>query len=267
MKWEGIAILQKPIDKRVEVLGVPFSNVTMQEMNQIVHDFSQSETKDNLFVVTANPEIVYYAKTNDNYMTRIKAADYIIADGIGVVKAAKTLGRPLKERVPGIELMETMLEIANQQHQRVFLLGASKETVKKCKKKLKEQYPNIKFKAKHGYKDLHDYKRLQQVKKFEPDYIFVAMGYPKQESWIYYNKHHFNHTVMMGVGGSFDVFSGNVKRAPQFFIKLNLEWLYRILTDYKRLKRAVVIPLFLWEVRKQRFNERMDPHAHLADKD
>ncbi len=251
----------------IDILDVPFNNVTKNQMLSNIADFRLSDTQKNLFIVTANPEIVYYAKKHSNYMTRIKSADYIVPDGIGVIKAAKYLKTPLKERIPGIELMEEMLEMANLNNERVFLLGGTKETVKKCKKKLREQYPDIKFKSKHGYKDIHDYKTLKKIKAFDPDFVFVAMGYPKQESYIFYNQHHFEHTIFMGVGGSFDVFSGNVKRAPQLFIKLNLEWLYRIMTDFRRFKRAVAIPLFLTEVLKQKYAMANDPHAHFKDKD
>ncbi|TDM12411.1 WecB/TagA/CpsF family glycosyltransferase [Macrococcus lamae] len=251
----------------IEILGIPFNNVTKQEMLSNIENFSAEYQQKNMFIVTANPEIAYYAKTHENYLTRIKAADYIVPDGIGIIKAAKYLKTPLKERIPGIELMEAMLGIADRDHKRVFLLGGSKETVKKCKKKLREKYPGITFKSKHGYKDIHDHKTLKKIKAFEPDFVFVAMGYPKQESYIYYNQHHFSHTVFMGVGGSFDVFSGNVKRAPEFFIKTNMEWLYRIMTDFRRFKRAVAIPLFLIQIVKQKYVIDNDPHAHFKDKD
>lgn len=250
----------------VEVLGVPFTNISKHEMVDELKRFAETVTDDNKVIVTANPEITYYAYKNKKYMKRILSADYIIPDGIGVIKAAKKLKTPLKERVAGIELMEEMLNIANEHHSKVFLLGASKETVKKCKKKLRAQYPNIIFKSKHGYKDVRDYKTLLKVRKFNPDYIFVAMGYPKQETWIYYHQHHFTHCVLMGVGGSFDVFSGNVKRAPEIFIKMNLEWLYRIMTDMKRFKRAASIPMFMMEVSRQKYRRDTDPHANLRDK-
>lgn len=239
-------------NEKVNVIGTYFDNLSMMEATKSVVSFMKDYTDKNLFIVTANPEIVYYAKKNTEYMNKLKTADLIVPDGIGIVKASKKLGTELKERVPGIELMENILIEANKLHKRVFLLGASKETVKLCEANLKELYPNIKFKSKHGYKDITDYKRLEQVKKFEPDIVFVAMGYPKQEDWIFYNQPHFKNTVFMGVGGSFDVFSGKVKRAPLIFIKMNLEWLYRLLTDFKRIKRITIIPLFLLEVYKQK---------------
>nr|WP_263313779.1 WecB/TagA/CpsF family glycosyltransferase [Mammaliicoccus sp. Marseille-Q6498] len=236
----------------INVLGLPFANLTAIEMVDRVKHFVNQDTVDNMFIVTANPEIAHYAYNNNHYQRRIRQADYIVPDGIGIVKAAKYLNTPLKERVPGIELMEEMLNIANASSKKVFLLGSSKEGVKETRKILERQYPNITFDHKHGYKHVLDHKVTSKIKKFNPDFIFVAMGYPKQEDWIYYNRHHFEHTVMMGVGGSFDVISGNVKRAPKMFIKLNLEWFYRIVTDLKRLERAFKIPLFIKEVQFQK---------------
>lgn len=251
----------------VSIFGIPFNNVSKKEMTGHINEFVHSNTIDNLFIVTANPEIAYYAHTHESYYNKIKTADFIVPDGIGIIKAAKYLKQPMKERVPGIELMENMLSIADEYELRVFLLGASKETVKECKRKLRHTYPNIDFKSKHGYKDVHDYKTLQKIKKFNPDFVFVAMGCPKQEDFIFYNQHHFEHTVFMGVGGSFDVFSGNVKRAPKLFINLNLEWLYRILTDFKRMKRALIIPMFLMKVFQQKHTPELNPHAHFKEKE
>ncbi|GGI43440.1 WecB/TagA/CpsF family glycosyltransferase [Mammaliicoccus stepanovicii] len=236
----------------INVLGLPFANLTANDMVDRIKYFVNQETVDNMFIVTANPEIAHYAYHNNHYQRRIKHADYIVPDGIGIVKAANYLNTPLKERIPGIELMEEMLNIANASNKRVFLLGSSKEGVKETKHILAQQYPNITFDYKHGYKHVLDHKVTKKIKAFNPDFIFVAMGFPKQEDWIYYNRHHFEHTVMMGVGGSFDVMSGNVKRAPDLFRKLNLEWFYRIITDLKRLNRALKILLFLKEVQFQK---------------
>lgn len=99
-------------------------------------------------------------------MTRISMADLIVPDGIGIIKAAKHLGRPMKSRVPGIELMEGMLEIANMKNKKVFLLGSSKKTVKQCQQKLEERYPNIIFNSKHGYKEIDDKKNFKEAKRF-----------------------------------------------------------------------------------------------------
>ncbi|PNZ81741.1 UDP-N-acetyl-D-mannosamine transferase [Staphylococcus microti] len=238
--------------QRVNVLGVMFDNVSMASMRHAILSYSQTNTSHNLFVVTANPEIVHYASETPAYRQLIERADYIIPDGTGIVKAAKWLGTPLQERVPGIEVMEMCLEIAQQESKRVFLLGATDEVVGKAVRKIQQQYPNTVVAGHHGFSAIDDMSVVEEIRDFQPDFIFVGMGYPKQEQWIEHNRHHFKHTFMMGVGGSIDVFSGQVKRAPRIWRQLNLEWLYRSLKDLKRIKRLQRIPKFVWAVLKQK---------------
>lgn len=132
--------------------------------------------------------------------------------------ASKLLKTPLKERVPGIELMEACLKIANANYQKVFLLGAKDEVVVQAVKRLSEKYPNIHFDYHHGYFNLEDETVLKHVSSFNPDYVFVGMGYPKQEQWIERHDHYFKQTLLMGVGGSIEVFSGTKKERPKYFV-------------------------------------------------
>lgn len=238
--------------KPVNVLNVMFDNVTLNEMHQNVTRYLNTDTTHNLFVVTANPEIVHYAYENPLYQNMINQADYIIPDGTGIVKASRWLGRPLQERLPGIELMESCLEIANVKSKKVFLLGSTTPIVEKAARKIKQTYPNIEIETHHGFIEMNDATLSKQIRQFNPDFIFVGMGYPKQEQWIHHHRHHFTHTMMMGVGGSIDVFSGEVKRAPYLFRALNLEWAYRCIKNMKRIHRMKRIPKFLWEVYKQK---------------
>ena len=104
----------------------------------------------------------------------------------------------------------------------------------------------------HGYINLEDETVVKRITSFNPDYIFVGMGFPKQEEWIHKHSYKFNQTVMMGVGGSFEVLSGAKKRAPKLFQKLNIEWVYRLLIDWKRIGRMISIPKFMIKVAKQK---------------
>ncbi|MCS4486491.1 N-acetylglucosaminyldiphosphoundecaprenol N-acetyl-beta-D-mannosaminyltransferase TarA [Staphylococcus americanisciuri] len=241
---------------QVNVLGVWFDDVTLRDMHQAILTYSRTKTSQNLFIVTANPEIVYYAFKTPTYRSLIKQADYIIPDGTGIVKAARLLGTPLQERVPGIEVMERCLQIADQEEKRVFLLGATDKVVDKAVRNIQHQYPNSVVAGHHGFAKVDDMDVVSEIRTFNPDFIFVGMGYPKQELWIQRNMHHFEHTCMMGVGGSIDVFSGEVKRAPRIWRKMNLEWLYRSLKDVKRISRLQSIPKFVWAVIKQKFQRK-----------
>ncbi|HHU6750380.1 TPA: N-acetylglucosaminyldiphosphoundecaprenol N-acetyl-beta-D-mannosaminyltransferase TarA [Staphylococcus pseudintermedius] len=238
---------------QVQVMDVMFDNVTLMDMHQNILKYMHTETKHNLFIVTANPEIVHYASENPLYAQMLKQADFIVPDGTGIVKAARILGHPLQERVPGIEVMETCLNIADLEHKKVFLLGATSPVVEKAARRIQRQYPHIAIQTHHGFIDITDQSVIEQVRDFNPDFIFVGMGYPKQEQWIQHNRHHFDHTLMMGVGGSIDVYSGEVKRAPYVWRAMNLEWAYRALTDMKRIHRLKRIPKFVVGVYKQKY--------------
>lgn len=250
-----MSIQQKHKQSKVDILSVQFDNVTMTEMKDAVMHFRELETTDNMFVVTANPEIVDYALEDQSYHDLISEADYIIPDGTGIIQAGRILGTPLKERVPGIEFMATCLEIAERYRQRVFLLGASKDVVAKAKQALQYKYPHVTFDAHHGYIDLNDELVVRKVSKFNPDYVFVGMGYPKQEQWVKQHRHRFQHTLLMGVGGSIEIYSGTKKRAPLFFRKTNLEWFYRLITDWKRMARMRRLPHFVKKVFKARLKK------------
>ena len=253
VKW-GLDMYQNQrIKNKINILGVNFDNTTMLEMVENIKQFISSNTDDNLFIVTANPEIVDYATEHEQYRNLINQADYVVPDGTGIVKASKRLKQPLKRRVPGIELLEECLKIAHVSHQRVYLLGSKNEIIETAEKKLQSQYPNIHFAHHHGYIHLEDETVIKRITSFNPDYIFVGMGFPKQEQWIQKHKDKFKHTVMMGVGGSFEVFSGSKKRAPQIFRKLNIERVYRVLIDWKRIGRMISIPKFMLKVAIQKY--------------
>ena len=130
----GIGYVSKPKNKnKINILGVNFDNTTMLEMVENIKQFISSNTDDNLFIVTANPEIVDYATEHEQY-SLINQADYVVPDGTGIVKASKRLKQPLKRRVPGIELLEECLKIAHVSHQRVYLLGSKMKLLRQQRK-------------------------------------------------------------------------------------------------------------------------------------
>ncbi|QLK86935.1 WecB/TagA/CpsF family glycosyltransferase [Staphylococcus sp. 17KM0847] len=225
----------------------------MKSMYQHIMGYCTKNTGRNLFIVTANPEIVQYASETPQYAEVIQQADYVVPDGIGIVHAARLLKTPLQARVPGIELMELCFGIAEKERKKVFLLGAKEEVLNKAIHRIQSRYPNIIIKGHHGYINQDDVSIAEEICAFNPDFLFVGMGYPKQEEWIQMYRKCFTHTVMMGVGGSIDVWSGEVKRAPLIWQKLNLEWLYRSIKDIKRIKRLQRLPKFVWAVLKQKY--------------
>lgn len=196
------------------------------------------KNKEKTFIITANPE-TYMLSEKDTEMYEIlnNKDNLVVPDGIAIVKTANFLGYNIKERITGVEIAEHLLEIADKNKYKVYLFGATEDVIEKLENKIKEYYPNIKLVgASNGYiKDKDSV--MEYIKTTTPDIVMLAMGIPLQEKLI--NKHinDFKKGIFIGVGGSFDVLSGSKKRAPKIFIKLNLEWLYRITSEPKRLKR------------------------------
>lgn len=235
----------------VEIFNIPFINMKKEEILKILEQRVVENKK--TYVVTANAEIVMYAKENESYFNIITKADYIVPDGIGVVKGAKILKKEIKERVPGIELMGDLLKIANKFNQKVYFYGAKNEVIEKMIKRIESDYPNINIVGySNGYINDADNKITDEIINLQPDYVFVAKGAPLQDEWINKVIQKADKGLFMGVGGSFDVLAGEVKRAPEIWQKLNLEWLYRIAGDPKRWKRSMALPKFVIEVLKLR---------------
>lgn len=238
------------MNTRVNILGLAFENTTLNTMTETIKQRIVANEK--TFIVTANPEIVMYANEHADYMNTLKNADYIVPDGIGIIIGSKFLKQPLQERVAGFDLMYNLLHAANEHSFRVFFLGAKEHVITKAVNNISKTFPNlIVCGYHHGYFDYHDKTIQTMVKNANPDLVFVALGYPKQEMWINDALPMFNKGIFMGVGGSFDVWAGEVKRAPKLWRQLNLEWLYRFIKQPSRWKRMLFLPRFLIKIIKE----------------
>lgn len=205
-----------------------------------------------MFIVTANPETFMKSETDEELNTLLNDKDTILVpDGIGIVKAARMINYDVKERIAGIDIANKLLEYGNELNKSIYLFGSKQEVIDSMKKVLEDKYPNLKIVgATNGYEKDKD-KVFDKIVKSKPDIVLVALGIPLQEKLIYKHLNKFDKGVFVGVGGSFDVISGHKKRAPKIFIKLNLEWLYRILKEPKRLKRFYDSNVkFLFKIKK-----------------
>lgn len=191
-----------------------------------------------MFIVTANPETFIIAESNEFFNNMLLDKDVtLIPDGIGIVKAANMLNYNIKERITGVDLATELLNICNKNNYKIALLGATNEVMDCLLKVIKEKYPNIKVvKHENGYTKNKD-KFFTSLSKEDVDVCLVALGIPMQEELIYKHLSEFKKGIFVGVGGSFDVISGTKKRASKVFQKLNLEWLYRLIKEPKRIKR------------------------------
>jgi N-acetylglucosaminyldiphosphoundecaprenol N-acetyl-beta-D-mannosaminyltransferase len=233
--------------EHVNILGVKFIDTSLTDFTHTVTKRIDQELK--TFIITANPEIVMYAQQDKQYQRIMESADYITADGIGIVKAASYLGHPLPERVTGFELMHKLLGAANQNKKKIYLLGAKEEVLLQTVNVIKKSYPNIEITGyHHGFFDWNDPSIVDEIKSKRPDLVFVALGFPRQEKWISEHLKFFDKGIFVGIGGSFDVLSGNIKRAPIAWQRLNIEWLYRLIQQPSRWKRMLALPKFALKV-------------------
>ncbi|WP_042354029.1 WecB/TagA/CpsF family glycosyltransferase [Bacillus rubiinfantis] len=233
--------------KTVNILGIDFINLRFDDVVEIAARNIEEQKKS--FIVTANPEIVMYACEHTEYRQIVQTAAMVVPDGIGIVIASKLINHPLEERVAGYDLMVRLLELGDQKKWRIYLLGGKDYTNKKAVYNISKRYPNVQIVGSHhGFFDWNETTVADEIKAVQPDIVFVALGFPKQEQWIARNIDSFTKGLFMGVGGSIDVLAGEVKRAPLFWRKLNLEWLYRLLKQPSRWRRILALPRFLIKI-------------------
>lgn len=200
----------------------------------------------NIHVVSGNPEVLYTGLNNELLKEDFLREDtFIIPDGIGVVLGLKWRGYKT-DKLAGIELADEILSECEKRGKSVFLLGATEEANKKAKKRVKTKYPNLNIAGAIDGFYYNERKVIDTIKEAQPHVLFVAMGCPRQEEFIIKHREELNIPIMMGVGGTFDVWADVVKRAPNWAIKLNLEWLYRLMKQPERVGRYKKIIKFIW---------------------
>ncbi len=237
----------------VEILGVKIDKVTEEEALSKAIGFLKSDGVSKIF--TPNPEIIMQAQEDEAFKENLNTADLCTADGIGVVYAAKVLKDPVPGRVAGFDLTCNILNYIKDTDMSVFLLGAKPGVAEIAKEKLEEKYSGIKVSGTNdGYFTEKDIPVIvDKINKSGAALLLVCLGAGKQEKWICDNAKDLTSVrLCMGVGGTLDVLAGNVKRAPKFFIKLNLEWLYRFLKQPSRIGRFAALPKFVLKVRKSK---------------
>lgn len=232
----------------VSIYGIPFSKMGMNETVQYLT--KRIEAGEQTHVITANPIMVMAALEKPAYKTMMKKADLIVPDGVGVVWAAKKCGEPVAERIAGIELLNLLMEQGEKRKWKAYLLGTTQEIIDAAAEKLQLQYPQVKIVgARNGFFGAdEDQEVIAHIKQKEPQLLFVARGAETQEPWIVKHREQLGVPLIMGVGGSFDVISGKLKRAPMLVQKLKLEWLFRLLQEPKRFGRMLALPKFVGKV-------------------
>ncbi|HRU32039.1 MAG TPA: WecB/TagA/CpsF family glycosyltransferase [bacterium] len=233
------------------VFGLKIDNVDRREAVQVSEGFLSEDRFH--YIVTLNPEGVVIAQENTGFISAVNQADLVVADGSWLVRAIRFLGEDLKERVAGIDLLLDILSLCRDKSFSVYLLGSREDIVSDAKKNLEDRFPGINIAGFHsGYFDREEeIKIIEEIERLKPHLLVVGMGMPKQELWI--SRHRdLPVRLAIGVGGSFDVLSGIIPRAPHWMQASGLEWLYRILKD--RIRRLSFIPKFSLLVLKSKLN-------------
>ncbi len=248
---------------KINIRGVYFNSV---DMDEAVNECSRFIDSGKSHVIhTPNSEIVQLCIEKNEYYPLINSADLIIPDGAGVILASKMLKRPLKKgKVAGIELCERLIALASERGYGVYFLGGKPSIAEKVAEKMKEKYPALIVSGCHdGYFSKVDtlekaqkYKNgeiieedaavIKEINDSGAKILLCCLGVPKQEIWMNAHRDELNVDIVGGFGGSFDVFAGAVKRAPKIFIKLGLEWFYRLIKEPRRIGRMMSLPRFVF---------------------
>jgi N-acetylglucosaminyldiphosphoundecaprenol N-acetyl-beta-D-mannosaminyltransferase len=238
--------------KRVDILGTALDCVTREECLDRLDGFVSEDRCRGVFAL--NPEKVIAAQRDLELREALDGAGLLIPDGIGVVIAARLLYGVAIQRVPGIELMESICRRAAERRYRVFLFGAKEDINAEAARVLAERHPGLEIVGRaNGYvPDTEMPQLIDRINGAGADILFVALGSPRQEIWIDRHASELRVKVCQGVGGSFDVIAGNVKRAPELFRDLNLEWFHRLVSQPQRVLRQTALLNFAWQLAKEK---------------
>lgn len=227
-----------------KILG--FNVITYNEEKLLDNIFKDYKQNNQIFIVNVNPEIAINNYKNEEFKQILNKQKYQIPDGSGIVWASKRRKGNIKKRITGIDLMLKICEETQKYSSKIYLYGGKDKIAEKTKEELEKTYPKIKIVGTcDGYCD--ENKAIQDIIETKPDILFVGLGSPKQEEFIIkYMDKLKKVRILMPVGGSFDVISGIKKRAPDWIIKCNLEWLYRLFQEPKRIFRQIKLVRFIF---------------------
>ena len=240
------------IKDRVEILGVGVDPVTMSEALDRVEEFYSARSP--RLIATANAEMLMRATHDEELRSILNAADLVVPDGAGTVWAAHHLGFEMPERVAGYDLAQELMKRAPSAQRRIFFFGSAPGVADKAKVKAESLYLGISIVGtRNGYFTVEEEPSIiEQIKKAQPDLLLAALGVPKQEKWLAAHLNELNVPVSIGVGGTFDVMAGVMKRAPLWMQRAKLEWLFRAMLQPKRAGRLIALPKFVFKVHASR---------------
>jgi N-acetylglucosaminyldiphosphoundecaprenol N-acetyl-beta-D-mannosaminyltransferase len=243
--------------RRVDILGIPVDAVDMAQALRLAEGMVR-EGPPASCILAVNPEKVI-ALPKDPWLSEFfRGGSLLLPDGIGVVWAARLLEGAVAARVPGADLMQELCSMAATKGYPIFLFGAKEEVSASAAAKLQARFPSLEIAGRaNGYVPVDQMDELvETINRSGAKILFVALGSPRQERWIAEHRSRLQVRVIQGIGGTLDTIAGNVKRAPEAWRRLNLEWLYRLLSDPRRVGRQAALPVFAWRVFKKMVAKR-----------
>ena len=241
-------------DGKRTILGVTFDDVDMEEALARCETLIREKTPG--YVVTPNAEMVYAAQQDENLRALLNGAALTVPDGVGVLYASRILETPVKSRVPGVELGENLAARCAKNGWRLYLLGAKPGVAEIAAQKLTEKYPGLAIAGTRDGYFQDEAPVLEQLRAASPDVVFVCTGFPRQEKFMQRAVAVLPPVLMLGLGGSLDIYSETLKRAPAFYCKIGMEWLYRLFQEPKRIGRMARLPLFLGLAAKEKLRKK-----------
>lgn len=235
---------------KIDVMGLKFDSMTMDEALSRAEALLRGEKA--AYVVTPNAEIAYEALHDGQLREMLNGADLMLPDGAGVVLASKLLRTPVKQKVAGVDFAAGLLGVLERNGQGLYLLGGKPGIGELAAQKMLEAHPQLRI---AGIADGYFQDEAPVIAKINAsgaDALFVCLGAPKQERFMVQHRQELHVHLMAGLGGSLDAFAGTVQRAPAWMIRLNLEWLYRLIREPKRFRRMLRLPKYLWAVMLKR---------------
>lgn len=235
---------------RVNILGVPFDKLTMQDVVDITKETIDKREKGCKMFVAPNVEFVINSLKDDEMFKILNESELSIADSAGIIWASKEYNDPLPERLPGNEWVDMLIKESVKYGWTFYFLGGKPEVVKLAKEKMEKKYKGCKIVGySDGYFEKEDEQKIiDKINELSPNILIVCLGSPRQEKWIHGNKDKLKVDIATGQGGTFDFFSGKAIKAPKIMQKLSLEWLYRLIKQPSRIGRMMAIPKFMYKV-------------------
>lgn len=238
--------------KVARIFGLSIAALTMREV--VIEAKRMIEEGRPHLIATANAEMLMRASHDAELYRVLEHADMVVPDGAGTVWAAHTLGYEMPERVAGYDLVQELMRIAPQEGWRIYLFGSASGVADAAKKEAERRYPGIEIcGTRHGFFAEEDVPQIvAEIKAAKPHILLVALGVPRQEKWIDAHLEEMGVPISIGVGGSFDVMAGVMKRAPRWMQKAKLEWLFRGLVQPRRAGRLLALPKFVMKVYREK---------------